>query len=79
VRTYARDSVRPGLSLDFRGGFVFRFVLRRSPLPPDTVFRTLSFRDFLELGPRLDKLFPDEPRGGTRARRGRTGVRVGPR
>jgi len=79
VRTYARDSVRPGLSLDFRGGFFFRFVLRRSPLPPDTVFRTLSFRDFLELGPRLDKLFPDEPRGGTRARRGRTGVRVGPR
>jgi len=43
------------------------------------VFRALSFRDFLELGPRLDKLFPEETRGGIRVRRGRTGVRVGPR
>jgi len=79
LRTYARDSVRPRLDLDFRGGFFFRFVLRQSPQPPDTVFRALSFRDFLELGPRLDKLFPEETRGGIRVRRGRTGVRVGPR
>jgi len=79
VRSYARDSVRPGLDLDFRGGFFFRFVLRHSPQPPDTVFRALSFRDFLELGPRLDKLFPEETRGGIHVRRSRSGVRVGPR
>jgi serine/threonine-protein kinase len=78
VRSYARDSVRVGLDLDFRGGFFFRLVMRRGALPPDTVFRTLSFRDFLELGPRLDKLLPEESRGGIRVRRGRTGVRVGP-
>jgi len=77
VRSYARDSVRVGLDLDFRGGFFFRLVMRRGPLP-DTVYRSLSFRDFVTLGPRLDKLLPDE--GGTiRVRPRRTGVRVRPR
>jgi hypothetical protein len=70
--------VQVGLDLDFRGGFFFRLVLRRGALSADTVFRTLSFRDFLELGPRLDKLLPENSRGGIRVRRGRTGVRVGP-
>ena len=77
VRSYARDSVRVGLDLDFRGGFFFRLVLRRGALP-DTVYRSLSFRDFLTLGPRLDKLLPEEG-GGIRVRPRRTGVRVGPR
>jgi hypothetical protein len=79
VRSYPRDSVRVRLDLDFRGGFFFRLVLRRGALPSDTVYRTLSFRDFLELGPRLEKLLPDETRGGIRVRRERGGVRVGPR
>ncbi len=78
VRSYARDSVRVGLNLDFRGGFFFRLILRRGALP-DTVYRSLSFRDFLTLGPRLDQLLPEEGRGGIRVRPGRTGVRVGPR
>jgi len=78
VRSYARDSVRVGLDLDFRGGFFFRLVVRGAA-SPDTVFRTLSFRDFLELGQRLDKLLPEEGRSGIRVRRGRTGVRIGPR
>jgi serine/threonine-protein kinase len=79
VRSYPRDSVRVGLELDFSGGFFFRLVMRSGALPADTVFRTLSFRDFLELGPRLDKLLPEDSRGGIRVRRGRSGVRVGPR
>ncbi len=79
LRSYPRDSVRVGLDLDFRGGFFFRLVVRRGALPSDTVYRTLSFRDFLELGPRLDKLLPEDARGGIRVRRGRTGVRARPR
>ena len=78
VRSYARDSVRVALDLDFRGGFFFRLVLRRGAVP-DTVYRSLSFRDFLTLSPRLDQLLPDERRGGIRVRPGRTGIRVGPR
>ena len=78
VRSYARDSVRVRLDLDFRGGFFFRLVVGRGALRADTVYRTLSFRDFLELGPRLGKLMPEETRGGIRVRPGRTGVRVGP-
>jgi hypothetical protein len=77
VRSYPRDSVLVGLDLDFRGGFFFRLVMRRRGAPPsDTVFRALSFRDFLELGPRLDKLLPEEARSGIRVRRGRSGVRI---
>ena len=68
VRSYARDSVRVGLDLDFRGRFFFRLVLRHGTQQRDTVFRTLSFRDFLELGPRLDKLVPEASRTGVRVR-----------
>ena len=77
VRSYQRDSARVRLDLDFRGGFFFRLVVRRGALLADTVYRTLSFRDFLEIGPRLDKL--EETRSGIRVRRERSGVRVGPR
>jgi serine/threonine-protein kinase len=77
VRSYPRDSVLVRLDLDFRGGFFFRLVMRRRGAPPsDTVYRALSFRDFLELGPRLDKLLPEEARSGIRVRRGRSGVRI---
>jgi len=79
LRSYPRDSVRVRLDLDFRGAFFFRLVVRRGTLLSDTVYHTLSFRDFLELGPRLEKLIPDETRNGIRVRRGRSGVRVGPR
>jgi hypothetical protein len=79
LRAYPRDSVRVRLDLDFRGGFFFRLVLRRGAVTRDTVYRTLSFRDFLELGPRLEKLLPEETRSGIRVRRGRGGVRVAPR
>lgn len=56
------------MDLDFRGGFFFRLVLRPVGMPRDTVYRALSFRDFLALGPKLDKLMPEEG-GGIRARR----------
>jgi hypothetical protein len=65
--------VRVRLDLDFRGGFFFRLVVRRGALP-DTVYRTLSFRDFLTLGPRLEKI--EETQSGVRVRRDRGGVRV---
>jgi len=79
VRSYARDSVRLGLKLDFRGGLFFRLILRRRDgLSSDTVYRSLSFRDFLELGPRLDELVPEEGRSRIRVGRrpGGGGVRI---
>ncbi|MGH7671822.1 MAG: serine/threonine-protein kinase [Gemmatimonadales bacterium] len=82
VRAYARDSVRAGLELDARRGLSFRLVLRRRGASArDTVYRSLSFRDFLELGPRLDRLLSDDAGGGIRFRSGPTGtgVRVSPR
>ena len=75
VRSYARDSVRVGLNLDFRGGFFFRLVVRRGALP-DTVYRTLSFRDFLTLGRRIDELLPEDNTDGIRVGPRRSGVRV---
>jgi hypothetical protein len=77
VRSYSRDSVRVRLNLDFRGGLFFRLVVRRGATLADTVYRTLSLRDFLEVGPRLEKL--EDARSGIRVRRERSGVRVGPR
>jgi hypothetical protein len=78
VRSYPRDSVEVALKVDFRGGFLFRLVLRRGA-QGDTVYRTLSFRDFIELDGRLDKLFWEKTRGPLSPQRRRTGVRVGPR
>ena len=82
VRAYVRDSVRAGLELDARRGLSFRLVLRRlGTSARDTVYRSLSFRDFVELGPRLDRLLSDDAGGGLRFRTGPTGtgVRVTPR
>jgi len=81
VRSYARDSVRVQLDMDFRGGFFFRLIVRQraQPRAADTVYRALSFRDFIQLGPRLEKLMPEDNRGGIRVRSGPTGIRVGPR
>ncbi len=72
VRSYARDSVRPDLEVDLIGGLAARLVIKgvRSPPPADTVFRSLSFRDVMKLGPQLERLGQEErPRGRTRTRR----------
>jgi hypothetical protein len=76
IRSYARDSVLAGLDLDVRGGVVFRMVIRRRGAPSrDTVYRSLSFRDFLKLSPQLERLLPEEARSGLRVRTG-AGSRV---
>jgi serine/threonine protein kinase len=69
VRSYARDSVRPDLDLDVVGGLAARLVIKgvRSPALADTVFRSLSFRDVITLGPQLGQL-KEEPRVRTRTR-----------
>jgi serine/threonine-protein kinase len=74
VRSYARDSVRPDLDLDVRGGLAFRLVIKgtRSIAPADTVYRSLSFRDVVKLGPQLDRAEQGDAAGSTRPRlRGR--------
>ncbi len=72
VRSYARDSVRPDLDLDVIGGLGARLVIKgiRSSAPGDTVFRRLSFRDVLTLGPQLGRLEDStaRPRPRVRAR-----------
>ncbi|HEV8264445.1 MAG TPA: serine/threonine-protein kinase [Gemmatimonadales bacterium] len=82
VRSYRRDTIEASIYPDLRGGLFFRLVLRRPERQAgDTVYRYLSFRDFLELAPRLAKLEQDMQGGGIRVRTGRTGagVRVTPR
>jgi serine/threonine-protein kinase len=81
VRSYARDSVEGSMRLDLRGGLFFRLVLRRPGQPGDTVYHSLSFRDFLELAPRLDDLGPERKQSGLRVRTSPTGagIRVNPR
>ena len=69
------------MDLDFHGGLAFRLVLNsvRQPARADTVFRSLSFRDMLELGPQLRRLESDDSTssGGVRVRNRGTG-RGGP-
>jgi len=81
VRSYARDSVRTNMDLDFHGGLAFRLVLNSvgQPARADTVFRSLSFRDMLEVGPQLRRLESDDSTssGGVRVRNRGTG-RGGP-
>ncbi len=71
VRSYVRDSLQPALSPDLGRGLYFRLVLRHAVREPsatprvtgaDTVYRSLSFRDMLELSPQLDKLGAERPR-----------------
>jgi len=76
IRSYARDSVRADMDLDFRGGMAARLVIKgiRSKEPTDTVFRSLSFRDVIKLGPHLDRLAQEDS-----TRRPRTRVQTRPR
>ena len=59
VRVYARDSVRRDMDLILHGGLAFRLVLygRDTPLA-DTVYRSLSFRDMVQLRPQLNRVEP---------------------
>jgi hypothetical protein len=68
VRSYSRDSIRTDWDLDFHGGLAFRLVIygRSSNRTADTVFRNLSFRDMVTLGPRLNEL--EEDQAGRRVR-----------
>jgi hypothetical protein len=72
LRSYPRDSVYGSVDFQFRGGVAFRFVLRRRGAPGDTVYRHLSFRDYIELSPQIG-FFIAEAEGGrpfVRVRRG---------
>ncbi|HXM37791.1 MAG TPA: serine/threonine-protein kinase [Gemmatimonadales bacterium] len=73
MRSYARDSVRTDMDLDFHGGLVFRLVLYSVGQPArDTVFRSLSFRDMVEVGTQLRRLESEAgPSGVSRARASR--------
>jgi serine/threonine-protein kinase len=57
VRSYARDSVRRDMDLILRSGLAFRLVIygNHSADVADTVYRTLSFRDMVQLRPQLNK------------------------
>jgi hypothetical protein len=61
VRSYARDSVRRHMSLDIHSGLSFRLVISAPDTPPraselaDTVYRSLSFRDMMQLGRQLNR------------------------
>jgi protein kinase-like protein len=54
VRSYARDSVRRSMSLDIHGGLSFRLVIS-APALADTVYRSLSFRDMVQLRAELNR------------------------
>jgi len=54
VRSYARDSVRRHLNLEIHGGLSFRLVIY-APRIADTVYRSLSFRDMMQLRPELNR------------------------
>jgi serine/threonine-protein kinase len=60
VRAYARDTVRADMDLQVHGGLVFRLVIygARSKQLADTVYRSLSFRDMVQLRPRLNQRQP---------------------
>ncbi len=54
VRSYARDSVRRDMNLEIHGGLSFRLVVY-TPRLADTVYRSLSFRDMMQLRPQLNR------------------------
>jgi serine/threonine-protein kinase len=70
IRSYARDSVRADVDLDFRGGMAARLVIKgvRSKEPVDTVYRSLSFRDVVKLGAHLERLEQEDSTGRPRTR-----------
>ena len=61
VRSYARDSVRRNMDLEIHGGLSFRLVIYVLGTTPgagelaDTVYRSLSFRDMMQLRPELNR------------------------
>ena len=57
VRSYARDSVHTDMGMVVHGGLTFRLVIYStySKELADTVYRSLSFRDMVQLGPRLSQ------------------------
>jgi len=54
VRSYARDSVRRDIDLEIHGGLSFRLMIY-APRIADTVYRSLSFRDMMQLRPELNR------------------------
>jgi len=66
VRSYARDSVRRDMDLILHGGLAFRLVIdgRHSATVADTVYRSLSFRDMVQLRAQLNRA--PEPAPATR-------------
>ena len=66
VRSYARDSVRRDMDLVLHGGLAFRLVIygRHSATVADTVYRSLSFRDMVQLRTELNRA--PEPAPATR-------------
>src|SRR2546422_11316201 len=66
VRSYARDSVRRDMDLILHGGLAFRLVIygRQSATIADTVYRSLSFRDMVQLRTELNRA--PEPAPATR-------------
>ncbi|MGH7531448.1 MAG: serine/threonine-protein kinase [Gemmatimonadales bacterium] len=76
TRSYARDSVRATMGLNFKSGLVFLLILRPTDRPGrDTVYRRLSFRDLVELSPSVGRLFGDDA-GGVRVETDRRRVQV---
>src|SRR5258705_357162 len=66
VRSYARDSVRRDMDLILHGGLAYRLVIygRHSATVADTVYRSLSFRDMVQLRTELNRA--PEPAPATR-------------
>ena len=57
VRSYPRDSTRTQMGWDIHGGLAFRLVIygTRAKQLADTVFRSLSFRDMIQLRKQLKR------------------------
>ena len=70
VRSYARDSVRSDMDMVVHGGLTFRLVIygSRAENLADTVYRSLSFRDWVQLGPQLRRPDEETTTGGVRVR-----------
>ncbi|HEY7195144.1 MAG TPA: serine/threonine-protein kinase [Gemmatimonadales bacterium] len=68
VRSYARDSVRRDMDLILHGGLAFRLVIhsRHAGAIADTVYRSLSFRDMVEIRSQLNKEPPQAPAAKSR-------------
>src|SRR5436309_6269856 len=70
VRSYARDSLGRAMDLILRCRLAFRLVIygRHSATVADTVYRSLSFRDMVQLRTQLNRAPEPEPRPAVRPR-----------